>query len=157
MRGARIRSRRTQVVAPEPYLLCVPPFLIPSFPKTYPSSFFFFLSLVLLWSRNPRIQRTCIYIWRKPLLYIATIHRWPSLFVTVRSGIAFSSYDFYLQAIFASSIPEIIELVGSRSKYSGEYKREHGKRYYYIITSFNPVFFCLLTLFFYFQYVYILD
>ncbi|XP_043508514.1 calcium-activated potassium channel slowpoke isoform X4 [Frieseomelitta varia] len=31
-------------------------------------------------------------------------------------------------AIFASSIPEIIELVGSRSKYSGEYKREHGKR-----------------------------
>jgi len=36
----------------------------------------------------------------------------------------------YLQAIFASSIPEIIELVGNRSKYSGEYKREHGKRYY---------------------------
>lgn len=33
------------------------------------------------------------------------------------------------QAIFASSIPEIIELVGNRSKYSGEYKREHGKRY----------------------------
>ncbi|TGZ52787.1 Calcium-activated potassium channel slowpoke [Temnothorax longispinosus] len=30
-------------------------------------------------------------------------------------------------AIFASSIPEIIELVGSRSKYSGEFKREHGK------------------------------
>lgn len=34
-----------------------------------------------------------------------------------------------LQAMFASSIPEIIELVGSRSKYSGELKREHGKRY----------------------------
>ncbi|XP_047501589.1 calcium-activated potassium channel slowpoke-like isoform X4 [Penaeus chinensis] len=32
-------------------------------------------------------------------------------------------------ALFASSIPEIIELVGSRSKYSGEYKREHGKRH----------------------------
>ncbi|XP_036144734.1 calcium-activated potassium channel slowpoke isoform X42 [Monomorium pharaonis] len=32
-------------------------------------------------------------------------------------------------AIFASSIPEIIELVGSRSKYSGEFKREHGKRH----------------------------
>lgn len=48
------------------------------------------------------------------------------------SDIDFSSYDFYLQAIFASSIPEIIELVGSRSKYSGEYKREHGKRYYYV-------------------------
>lgn len=31
--------------------------------------------------------------------------------------------------MFASSIPEIIELVGSRSKYSGELKREHGKRY----------------------------
>nr|XP_053652323.1 calcium-activated potassium channel slowpoke-like isoform X5 [Cherax quadricarinatus] len=32
-------------------------------------------------------------------------------------------------ALFASSIPEIIELAGSRSKYSGEYKREHGKRH----------------------------
>ncbi|XP_015604735.1 calcium-activated potassium channel slowpoke isoform X33 [Cephus cinctus] len=32
-------------------------------------------------------------------------------------------------AMFASSIPEIIELAGSRSKYNGEYKREHGKRH----------------------------
>uniref|UniRef100_A0A1B6HFZ4 BK channel n=1 Tax=Homalodisca liturata TaxID=320908 RepID=A0A1B6HFZ4_9HEMI len=32
-------------------------------------------------------------------------------------------------AIFASSIPEIIELVGTRSKYGGELKREHGKRH----------------------------
>ncbi|XP_045494349.1 calcium-activated potassium channel slowpoke isoform X11 [Colias croceus] len=32
-------------------------------------------------------------------------------------------------AMFASSIPEIIELVGSRSKYGGELKREHGKRH----------------------------
>ncbi|XP_071543174.1 calcium-activated potassium channel slowpoke isoform X29 [Panulirus ornatus] len=32
-------------------------------------------------------------------------------------------------ALFASSIPEIIELAGTRSKYSGEYKREHGKRH----------------------------
>ncbi|XP_076251005.1 calcium-activated potassium channel slo isoform X4 [Rhynchophorus ferrugineus] len=32
-------------------------------------------------------------------------------------------------AIFASSIPEIIDLVGTRSKYCGEYKREHGKRH----------------------------
>ncbi|XP_050664052.1 calcium-activated potassium channel slowpoke isoform X4 [Leptidea sinapis] len=32
-------------------------------------------------------------------------------------------------AMFASSIPEIIELVGSSSKYSGELKREHGKRH----------------------------
>uniref|UniRef100_A0A336MA66 BK channel n=1 Tax=Culicoides sonorensis TaxID=179676 RepID=A0A336MA66_CULSO len=31
-------------------------------------------------------------------------------------------------AMFASSIPEIIELVGSGSKYGGELKREHGKR-----------------------------
>lgn len=58
-------------------------------------------------------------------------------FLTIRSRIVFSSYDFYLQAIFASSIPEIIDLVGSRSKYSGEYKREHGKRYYYQITSYT--------------------
>nr|XP_014272722.1 calcium-activated potassium channel slowpoke isoform X7 [Halyomorpha halys] len=32
-------------------------------------------------------------------------------------------------AIFAGSIPEIIDLVGTRSKYSGEFKREHGKRH----------------------------
>lgn len=31
--------------------------------------------------------------------------------------------------MFASSIPEIIDLVGTRSKYGGEFKREHGKRY----------------------------
>lgn len=30
--------------------------------------------------------------------------------------------------MFASSIPEIIELVGSGNKYGGELKREHGKR-----------------------------
>ena len=34
----------------------------------------------------------------------------------------------FIQAMFASSIPEIIELVGSGSKYGGELKREHGKR-----------------------------
>nr|AAT44358.1 calcium-activated potassium channel alpha subunit [Manduca sexta] len=32
-------------------------------------------------------------------------------------------------AMFASSIPEIIELVGSGSKYGGELKREHGTRH----------------------------
>ncbi|KAG1674899.1 Calcium-activated potassium channel slo-1 [Nymphon striatum] len=32
-------------------------------------------------------------------------------------------------AVFASIIPEIFELVGTRGKYGGEYKREHGKRH----------------------------
>ncbi|XP_076350891.1 calcium-activated potassium channel slowpoke-like isoform X2 [Tachypleus tridentatus] len=32
-------------------------------------------------------------------------------------------------AVFAGCIPEIIELVGTRPKYGGEYKREHGKRH----------------------------
>nr|CAD7424175.1 unnamed protein product [Timema monikensis] len=41
-------------------------------------------------------------------------------------------------AIFASSIPEIIELVGTRSKYSGEYKREHGKRCEAVFASWIP-------------------
>ncbi|CAB3226552.1 unnamed protein product [Arctia plantaginis] len=41
----------------------------------------------------------------------------------------FDRHRGLLQAMFASSIPEIIELVGSRSKYSGELKREHGKRH----------------------------
>lgn len=92
----------------------------------------------------------------KALLLNATIHRWPNslvFFLTIRSRIVFSSYNFYLQAIFASSIPEIIDLVGSRSKYSGEYKREHGKRYYYQITSYSPLY--LLSINFTFFPVYI--
>lgn len=45
---------------------------------------------------------------------------------------------FILQAIFASSIPEIIDLVGTRSKYCGEYKREHGKRYtHYLLQDYR--------------------
>ncbi|GBM85810.1 Calcium-activated potassium channel slowpoke [Araneus ventricosus] len=32
-------------------------------------------------------------------------------------------------AVFASCIPEIIDLVGTRPKYGGEYRQEHGKRY----------------------------
>lgn len=31
--------------------------------------------------------------------------------------------------MFASCIPEILELVGTRPKYGGEFRREHGKRY----------------------------
>lgn len=34
-----------------------------------------------------------------------------------------------MQAVFASCIPEILELVGTRPKYGGEFRREHGKRY----------------------------
>lgn len=34
-----------------------------------------------------------------------------------------------VQAVFASCIPEILELVGTRPKYGGEFRREHGKRY----------------------------
>ena len=49
--------------------------------------------------------------------------------VRARSDCMFDRHRGLLQAMFASSIPEIIELVGSRSKYSGELKREHGKRY----------------------------
>lgn len=47
----------------------------------------------------------------------------------------FDRHRGLLQAMFASSIPEIIELVGSRSKYSGELKREHGKRYQFDINK----------------------
>ncbi|XP_013790660.2 calcium-activated potassium channel slowpoke-like [Limulus polyphemus] len=32
-------------------------------------------------------------------------------------------------AVFASCIPEILELVGTRPKYDGEYRQEHGKRH----------------------------
>lgn len=49
--------------------------------------------------------------------------------VRVHPDSMFDRHRGLLQAMFASSIPEIIELVGSRSKYSGELKREHGKRY----------------------------
>jgi len=33
-----------------------------------------------------------------------------------------------LQAMFASFIPEIMDILGTRSKYGGSYKKEHGKR-----------------------------
>lgn len=33
------------------------------------------------------------------------------------------------QAMFASFIPEITDILGSRSKYGGSFKKEHGKRY----------------------------
>ena len=32
------------------------------------------------------------------------------------------------QALFASFVPEIADILGSRSKYGGSYKKEHGKR-----------------------------
>jgi len=32
-------------------------------------------------------------------------------------------------AMFASYVPEIADLIGSRQKYGGEYKGEHGKRH----------------------------
>lgn len=53
--------------------------------------------------------------------------------VSAPSHKMFDRHHGLLQAMFASSIPEIIELVGSRSKYSGELKREHGKRYQFDI------------------------
>lgn len=58
----------------------------------------------------------CVYIYTNPAKH--TIYKQNNAFED----------DF--QAIFASSIPEIIDLVGTRSKYGGEYKREHGKRYW---------------------------
>jgi len=33
-----------------------------------------------------------------------------------------------LQAMFASFIPEITDILGSRSKYGGSFKKESGKR-----------------------------
>jgi len=33
-----------------------------------------------------------------------------------------------VQAMFASFIPEIMDILGTRSKYGGAYKKEHGKR-----------------------------
>lgn len=53
--------------------------------------------------------------------------------VSACARLVFDRHRGLLQAMFASSIPEIIELVGSRSKYSGELKREHGKRYQFDI------------------------
>lgn len=32
------------------------------------------------------------------------------------------------QAMFASYVPEIADLIGNRQKYGGEYKGEHGKK-----------------------------
>ncbi|KPJ02939.1 Calcium-activated potassium channel slowpoke [Papilio xuthus] len=50
-----------------------------------------------------------------------------TLSCTTRWCLRHARFPIDTMAMFASSIPEIIELVGSRSKYSGELKREHGK------------------------------
>ncbi|KAL1395277.1 hypothetical protein pipiens_002879 [Culex pipiens pipiens] len=52
--------------------------------------------------------------------------------ITQQIDLAFNIFFmvyFFIRAMFASSIPEIIELVGSGSKYGGELKREQGKRH----------------------------
>ena len=38
-------------------------------------------------------------------------------------------FSFILQALFASCIPEIIDLIGTRPKYGGTYKNERGRRH----------------------------
>ena len=38
-------------------------------------------------------------------------------------------FAFSQQALFASCIPEIIDLIGTRPKYGGTYKNERGRRY----------------------------
>ena len=43
---------------------------------------------------------------------------------------------FLLQALFASCIPEIIDLIGTRPKYGGTYKNERGRRHV-IKNTFN--------------------
>ncbi|XP_054706428.1 calcium-activated potassium channel slowpoke-like [Uloborus diversus] len=40
-------------------------------------------------------------------------------------------------AVFASCIPEIIDLVGTRPKYGGEFRREHGKRHIVVCGHIN--------------------
>ncbi|CAL1293388.1 unnamed protein product [Larinioides sclopetarius] len=40
-------------------------------------------------------------------------------------------------AVFASCIPEIIDLVGTRPKYGGEYRQEHGKRHIVVCGHIN--------------------
>ena len=37
-------------------------------------------------------------------------------------------FDLFFQALFASCIPEIIDLIGTRPKYGGAYKNERGRR-----------------------------
>jgi potassium large conductance calcium-activated channel subfamily M alpha protein 1 len=40
-------------------------------------------------------------------------------------------------AMFASYVPEIVELVGNRQKYRGEYKGEHGKKHIVVCGHIN--------------------
>ena len=44
-----------------------------------------------------------------------------------------------LQALFASCIPEIIDLIGTRPKYGGTYKNERGRRHVFILFK-NAIF-----------------
>ena len=51
-------------------------------------------------------------------------HDWTLSFIGISHVKVFS-----LQALFASCIPEIIDLIGTRPKYGGTYKNERGRRH----------------------------
>ena len=46
----------------------------------------------------------------------------------LNSFILKSCFTLLFQALFASCIPEIIDLIGTRPKYGGAYKNERGRR-----------------------------
>jgi len=51
------------------------------------------------------------------------------LYISVISGRdLLTASVIVLQAMFASFIPEITDILGSRSKYGGSFKKESGKR-----------------------------
>ena len=50
------------------------------------------------------------------------------------------------QALFASCIPEIIDLIGTRPKYGGAYKNERGRRLAADIYLYDHGTICLLCL-----------
>lgn len=52
--------------------------------------------------------------------------------------------------MFASYVPEIADLIGSRQKYGGEYKGEHGKK---LDTVFVKVVYQVIFKFFWFEIV----
>jgi len=52
----------------------------------------------------------------------------PLPLLTADNANAIDAVSRDLQAMFASFIPEIMDILGTRSKYGGSYKKEHGKR-----------------------------
>lgn len=86
------------------------------------------------------LMRCCLALLEMQPIHEVTEQYWPCrnnkilgwflrLWMISMSCFSYSHFAISLQALFASCIPEIIDLIGTRPKYGGTYKNERGRRH----------------------------